>query len=502
MMKYQRIDPGQETLLFECSWEEDQQFRMEPGALTALLREQVPVVDFVQFHFTSIEPGRAESVLPLNPQSTNQHFTHQGALILLAAEYTGGAALASLMPGWPVVGVHPVCSSKSMSMWLLRGEIKYLRPSVADLTISAEIAPDRRARLQRRFLQGKPVVERIRVRAANGDVEVAEATLTYFTRQSEVLRSGEVAPEKINVLYQLQLTSSAEMIAGVRARGFGRLFQDPYSARMAGQHGTALAARFCEKLPQLAGMVAARTRHLDAQVKKFAASGGRQLVLLGVGWDMRPFRLRLPEGMRVYELDFPTTLLERRRRLAELQVEQPPGVTRIQVPVNLRTTPLASALEDHVDPKSPVFVAWEGMSMYFQEDEVRNVLRGMAPLFEHPASLLWVDLADGEAVTTPQAFPGEVQQFMRGMQILGEPFTFGTGSVEAFMAGNGFRCHDVVPSDVFLKGNTDPVYSLYRFCLASRGAGVPAPAAASVKKVRLDAESTVRRPGDTARTSR
>jgi acyl-coenzyme A thioesterase PaaI-like protein len=158
-MKCYRFDPAQELLLFEVPWEEDKEYRTNPQVLTALLREQVPALDFVKWKVAAVEPGMAESVLPLNPQSTNQHFTHQAALFLLAADYTGGIALGSLMTGWPVVGVHPVRSSKSMALWLIKAEIKYLRPSVTDLTITAEIERQRCARIVRRFADGKAVLE-------------------------------------------------------------------------------------------------------------------------------------------------------------------------------------------------------------------------------------------------------------------------------------------------------------------------------------------------------
>lgn len=472
-MTYERFDAGHTQPLFEISWEEDQQYRANPAIVTDLLREQVPVLDFVQWKVSCIEQGRAESLLPLNPQSTNQHFTHQAALLLLAADYTGGIAVSSVLTGWPVVGVHPVRSPKSISLWLLKGEIKYLRPSVSDLTVSAEIEPERCRRIQRRFLDGKVVLETVSVRFKNGDVDVAEAQLTYFARQSEKLRSDGADPDKINVLYELKLTSSAELIAGVRAREHGVHIDDPYAAQMAGHHGVSLATRFCEKSPQLGGMVAARTRHLDASIMDFVAGGGRDLVILGVGWDMRPFRLPLPEDMRVYELDFPTTLAERRRRLAELGLQLPPGMQRIEVPIDVRSMSLGRALAGHLDFNRRVFIAWEGMNMYFQEDEVSNVLWGMTPLLAHPGSRLWVDIVDRQAVVAPETFPDEVQAFMRGMQILGEPFTFGADSVEEFMQANGLDCRQVVTSDVFLPGNRDPIYSLYKFCLAARAASVP-----------------------------
>lgn len=492
-MTYERFDAAHPVFGLEVPWEEDRKSRTHPDVLTALLREQVPVLEFVQWRVTRVEPGLAESVLPLNPPSTNQHFTHQAALFVLAADYTGGIAVGSLLTGWPVVGVHPVVSPRSMSLWLLKGEIKYLRPSVADLTALAVVEPERHARIRRRFLEGRAVVEAVTVQFCNGDVKVAEATLTYFARQSETLRSDGSAPEKVNILYELKLTSSAELIAGVRARESGGLFDDPFAARMAGQHGMALASRFCQRSPQLGGMVAARTRHLDQSILDFVASGGRDVVILGVGWDMRPFRLPLPEGTRVYELDFPTTLLERRRRLEELAIRLPPGVRRIEAPVDLRTTDLADALRQHLDFRRPVFVAWEGMSMYFQENEVRRILQGMMPVLEHPASRLWVDLVDRRAVVSPEAFGESVQAFMRGMQILGEPFTFGTESVDQFMADNEMACREVVASDLFLKGRRDPVYALYRFCLASRRASVAA-AGSPVRAIRSDSASVAPAP--------
>ena len=486
-----RIDSGTPTRLFEISWEEDRKFRTNPTVLTALLREQVPVLDFVKWKVNSVEPGWTESVLPLNPQSTNQHFTHQAALFLLAADYTGGTALGSLLFGWPVVGVHPVTSPKSVSLWLLKAEIKYLRPSISDLTVSARVHVDCHDRIRKRFMAGKAVLETINIEFRNGDIVVAEASATYFARQSTKLRSEGISTDNVNSLYELKLTSSAELIAGVRAHEHGKIFQDPYAAHMAGQHGMAIAKRFCERSPQLGGMVAARTWHLDSAISNFIASGGRDIVIVGVGWDMRPYRLDLPSGTRVFELDFPTTLAERRKRLNQLGIPEPAGVSRFSIPIDVRTMPLTPVLAEHLDFDKPIFVAWEGMSMYFQEDEVRTILQGMKPLLRHPDSLLWVDLVDRQAVERPEEFPASVQNFMQGMQILGEPFTFGPESAESLMAESGLRCLEVVPSDVCLRGRKDPVYSVYRFCMASAAQTADTQLPASFQKTRVDKRSRV-----------
>lgn len=450
--------------LFEVTWQEDLAMRTNPPMFTSFLREQVPVLDFVDWRITDVEPGVVQSVLPLNPPSTNQHFTHQAALVVLSADYTGGAALASLFWGWPVVGVHPVDSHNSVSMWLLKTEMKYVRPSTGDLTVRACIDESRRERIQKRFLSGKAVIETLTMQFTNGDELVAEGTCTYFARQSAALRSNGIDTGKVNSLYALKLTSSAEMIAGVRARETGKLFEDPYAEDMAGQHGMAVATRFCERTPQLGPMVAARTKHLDDVVMNFAAAGGRHIVNVGVGWDMRPFRLDLPSGVSFYELDFPTTLDERAARLEQHQIIEPAGVTRRQIPIDLRTMDIGETLAGHVPLDEPLLVIWEGMSMYFQEPDVVRILGQIQPLLAHPDSLLWVDMVDREPVVNPAAFPASIQNFMRGMQVLGEPFTFGSDTAAEFIDGNQLRCLDVVTSDVFFDEAADPVYSIYQFC--------------------------------------
>lgn len=494
-MKTLRTDPSQGLAppLFEITWEEDRQFRMDPGVVTALLREQVPVLEFVDWQVTAIEPGWTESVLPLNPQSTNQHFTHQAALFVLAGDYTGGTALASLLSGWPVIGVHPVRSPQSASLWLLKVDIKYMRPSVSDLVVSARIPEETQDRIRKRFINGQAVIETIAIEYRNGGVLVGEANLTYFARQSDKLRSTGVSTDKVNSLYELKLTSSAELIAGVRASQNGELYNDRFAAQMAGQHGMALAHRFCERSPQLGGMVAARTWHLDGALANFLASGGRDVVVVGVGWDMRPFRLAMPEGARVYELDFPTTLVERARRVEQLGLTEPPGVARIPVPIDLRTMSLAETLAESLDGDRPVFIAWEGMSMYFQEDEVRRILDGFLPLLAHPDSLLWVDLVDRRAVEHPEEFAESIRNFMRGMQILGEPFTFGPESIADFMRSAGLAALEVVPSDACLPGPKDPVYEIYKFCVATGGNGAAGKLPATFRHTRIDAHD--RTPG-------
>jgi hypothetical protein len=355
------LDLDAPRLLSRPEWEKWKKLRYECEGITRLLREQVPVLEFVQWEVTKFEPGLVHTMMPLIPTATNQHCTHQAALFYLVADYTGGLCLGSLVPDYPVAGVHPGNSSESfMALWTVRGEIKYCSPSMGCLEAVARIDPDRQEKVRRRFVQGKPVLETVPVILYNRCTSIAEAAITYYFRRSEFLPSEGLAPEKSNPLYQYKLISSAELIAGVRAKENGALFHDPYAAQVAGEHGRALADRFYEKLPQLGKMVAARTHHLDQQILDFVRRGGRNLVLLGVGYDLRPFRLDLPSGMCIYELDSSLILNDRKKRLEQYGIQDPLGIRRISLPADLRAASLVEVLRNGADFKEPFFIVLEG----------------------------------------------------------------------------------------------------------------------------------------------
>jgi hypothetical protein len=126
------------------------------------------------------------------------------------------------------------------------------------------------------------------------------------------------------------------------------------------------------------------------------------------------------------------------------------------------------------------------MSMYFQEHDVRKIIDGMMPILRRPDSLLWVDLVNRQAIEHPETIAKSVEYFMRGMQILGEPFTFGPDSVEEFMQSAGLRPLEVVTSDVCFSGKKDPVYSIYKFCVGTVQSTNDAKRAVAFQGARID----------------
>ncbi len=111
-----------------------------------------------------------------------------------------------------------------------------------------------------------------------------------------------------------------------------RLFEDPYASLFAdaGQHAMEGTQRFLG-LPFILESVRLRTRAYDDFVRERLAAGVTQIVLLGAGFDARG--LRLPEipacSARVYEIDFPRQLENKRRILAAGGVALPPWVAHV-----------------------------------------------------------------------------------------------------------------------------------------------------------------------------
>src|SRR5262245_3738784 len=66
-------------------------------------------------------------------------------------------------------------------------------------------------------------------------------------------------------------------------------------------------------------MINVRTHYIDAALKRAAAEGVTQVVILGAGYDSRAYRFRAAyPQLRFFEVDLPGTSARKRERLAEV----------------------------------------------------------------------------------------------------------------------------------------------------------------------------------------
>jgi methyltransferase (TIGR00027 family) len=144
------------------------------------------------------------------------------------------------------------------------------------------------------------------------------------------------------------------MVRADESRRADRLFNDPYAEAflMAAPGAFDVEPRAADaEAGDMASLGAAfwshaviRTRFFDDYLLDATARGIRQVMLLAAGLDTRAYRLRWPQGVRVYELDLPEVMGFKGKVLTERAAAS--RCERTVVPIDLRkdwTVPLSKA---------------------------------------------------------------------------------------------------------------------------------------------------------------
>jgi methyltransferase (TIGR00027 family) len=192
-------------------------------------------------------------------------------------------------------------------------------------------------------------------------------------------------------------------VAAIRAAETIRtdpLFEDPYAAGFveaaAYRRPGASADPTEEETRRRRGLIAwvtVRTRFLDDVVTAACAEGCRQVVIVGAGLDARAFRLDLPSGTRLWELDLPEVLA-----FKEMVVQAEgwvPRCARVTVEVDLAGDWGRRLQDAGFDAGEPVVWLAEGLLAYLSAAVQDSLLSRMAEL-SVPGSRLGVTLAAPE----------------------------------------------------------------------------------------------------------
>ena len=222
------------------------------------------------------------------------------------------------------------------------------------------------------------------------------------------------------------------------ARGMGRLLpeavriaDDPYGLAFASPSIARLVDRTRDERPTRANAIArvpglslwiaymqVRTRLIDDAVRAFAAAG-RQVVVLGAGYDCRALRLPELASARVFEVDHPATQGHKRAVLDRLGARSPARYLAWDFETHpMDDLPGALAEAGH-DPAAPTLTIWEGVTMYLTEAAIDASLRAIAT-WSPPRSEL-VMTYQAKSLSRPSLTTRAVQAMV---QRIGEPFKF------------------------------------------------------------------------------
>ena len=226
-----------------------------------------------------------------------------------------------------------------------------------------------------------------------------------------------------------------------------RLCDDPYGVRF-GEAERLL--RLARRAPRLSARVIApafapgilymqvRTRVIDDALRAFVASGGRQVVLLGAGFDCRAARFaRELEGGVVFEVDHPATQARKRRVL-----DGEPAAKTVYLAWNFEAgrpvgeLPRALAEAGH-DPGEPTLTIWEGVTMYLTEGAIDATVRAVRAYSTPDARFAFTYFDRG-----PLEHPTVSMRLRRRVVAgAGEPFRFGwdPADLPAWMRARGFE---------------------------------------------------------------
>jgi methyltransferase (TIGR00027 family) len=174
--------------------------------------------------------------------------------------------------------------------------------------------------------------------------------------------------------------------------------------------------------PGVRTSVVARTRLIDDTLEALRDDQLGQLVILGAGFDTRPYRLERLRSVPVFEVDHPDTQVAKRAALRRALPVVPENVSFVPSDFNLGTLAEAMAAAGYVPDTSTVFL-WEGVTNYLSDHAVDATVRWCSRT-ARPGSLLLFTYVHADVLDHPDAFVGG-RRLHATLEKVGEQFTFG-----------------------------------------------------------------------------
>jgi len=218
----------------------------------------------------------------------------------------------------------------------------------------------------------------------------------------------------------------------------GMIFRDPFAVKILDEETRAaldqIVADPAQRLMRL--FITTRSRFSEDALAASVARGVRQVVVLGAGLDT--FSLRNPfvnEGVRVFEVDHPSTQAWKRERLEQAGIALPASLTF--APVDFERQHLADGLANAgFDRNRPAFFQWLGVVPYLTPEAISATLDYIASV---PASAVVFDYTEPFENHTPERRANLMATAERAAA-RGEPWLsfFNPGELSALLRDKGF----------------------------------------------------------------
>jgi methyltransferase (TIGR00027 family) len=210
------------------------------------------------------------------------------------------------------------------------------------------------------------------------------------------------------------------------------VFDDPLAVRIIGPAGPMQTPR----LAAVRAFMAARSRFAEDSLAEARAAGCTQYVILGAGLDTFAYRNRV-SGLRVFEVDHPSTQAWKLALLERAGIEIPQSVVHVPVDFARQSLP-PQLLQAGFDASMPAFFSWLGVTPYLDEAAIVETLCAVHWL--HPGNRLVFDyMLPGSNLS----WRGKIAHWAisRYVARLGEPMKpgFTPEAIHERLANIGFR---------------------------------------------------------------
>jgi methyltransferase (TIGR00027 family) len=209
--------------------------------------------------------------------------------------------------------------------------------------------------------------------------------------------------------------------------------------------------------PGMYAYLLARTFYFDHVVEQALQEKIPQIVILGTGYDSRPYRFqKLAKETKFFELDTFPTLQHKKELLQKANIAIPENVVFVPIDFNKDTFEEVFSKAGYDKHKKTLFL-WEGVTMYLEPAAVDTTLRfiktnapvGSTVCFDYEAS--WTDLDPADL-----AVVAEIGDFWRrNFPHEATESTMGGEGMSAFLSRRGYTIID------HLQAKTDAIQSKY-----------------------------------------
>ena len=219
----------------------------------------------------------------------------------------------------------------------------------------------------------------------------------------------------------------------------GRVFTDPFARAILGREAEAIIAGLSADPAQrpIRIFMAARSRFAEDCLGAAVSRGVRQAVVLGAGFDT--FALRNPYselGLRVFEVDHPSTQAWKLKRLAEAGLAVPASLAFAAV--DFESQGLSPGLlAAGFNPDRPAFFIWLGVVPYLEREAIAATLRYIASV---PGSEVVFDYSEPLENYPPELRGAAAAVSARAAEI-GEPWLshFDPADIAQNLRDHGFQ---------------------------------------------------------------